>query len=58
MNNPINVLKYFVGELLGSDSFTSNLDSIKSNVVFTIVTVIVIILVSLVIAHVVKKHLW
>ena len=58
MNNPINVLKYFAGSFLGSDSFTSNLDSIKSNVVFTIVTVIVIILVSLVVAHVIKKHLW
>ena len=58
MNNPINVLKYFAGSFLGSDSFNSNLDSIKSNVVFTIATVIVIILVSLVVAHVVKKHLW
>jgi hypothetical protein len=52
------VLKYFMNECFSSDSFTSNLDSIKSNVVFTLVTVVVVILVSLVVAHAVKKHLW
>lgn len=58
MCNPFSVLKYFVDECMGSDSFTSNLNSIKSNIVFTLVTVVVIVLISLVIAHAVKKHLW
>lgn len=52
------VLKYFMNECFSSDSFTSNLDSIKSNIVFTLVTAVVVILVSLVVAHAVKKHLW
>jgi hypothetical protein len=58
MSSPLDVLKYFADECFSSDSFTSNLDSIKSNVVFTLVTVVVVILVSLVVAHAVKKHLW
>lgn len=52
------VLKYFMNECFSSDSFTSSIDSFKSNVVFTLVTVVVVILVSLVVAHAVKKHLW
>lgn len=58
MDNAFSVFKWFVDECLSSDSVTSNLDSIKSNIVFALVTAVVIILVSLIVIRVVKRHLY